>query len=314
MEYNDFLSIVCGGKDYERLDEMNKINAQLMLLFMMLCNHRFEWKGLPDELPSWVLERVINFYGGAVVFKYAGKLIATSYTQVGDIDIYGFPTRVRPIAFNGTSFDDVFIGYTLDSNKNVISPNAVVIRNNDVNMPTYFMLKPVVDRLCFIWESLGINEGLSRVKALIHANKDVSGTIKTEIKKIFGTRDAFAVVSDKLNLLKSIEKVDLDVQYTPMEYWNDFDRTFNFACQLVGITTNMNSDKKERLLTAEIESNDELTTIVEDTCLDHRKIASEKMNKMFGMNTSVENKVPSSKMTKPSDNASMKNNTPPLWK
>ena len=175
----------------------------------------------------------------------------------------------------------------------------------------------MVERLCFIWESAGINAGLSRVLALIHCNKDVSGIVKSEIGKIMGgTRNGLAIVSDKSNVLEKIEKLDLKIEYTPDKYWLDFDNTFNLICEVVGITTDMNKAKKERVLTAQVESNDELTSVVGKGYLGFRKLAVEDMNELFGLNISVD-EYKDIKSTKPTDNVDMKsvneeNNTPTL--
>jgi len=177
--------------------------------------------------------------------------------------------------------------------------NGVRIRNNLTCTPTYFMLKPFIDKLCFIWESMGINAGLSRVKYLLHANKQLAGSIKTEIKKLVGGSDCIPVVNEKVNVLKEIEKLDFNIPYEPDKYWEDFDNTFQFMCQMVGITTNVANGKKERLIVSEVESNDELTTLMEDTRLDFRKQGCEEIKEVFGLSIQVNNKVEQVKPTQP---------------
>lgn len=315
MNLEEYLMMCSGKKDnYNKVDTMNAIEVQLITLFMSIAIHRYKWQGLPEEILPYNLEKIINFYGQAVVFKIeSGKYVVASATNQGNLDIYGEPVSVIPIAVNGYNFERVNVSNTIDNTGNVVTPNAVLIKNNLNSVPTFFLLKPIIERLCFIWESLGINECLSRVKAILHANKDIAGVMKSEINKILGSKTSIPIVSEKVNVLKEIEKVDFNVRYEPSEYWQDFDNTFALACQVTGITTNLNNHKKERLLTGEIESNDELTTIVEDTNLEFRKIACEKINKMFGVKWQVDNKIPQAKMTKPDDNKSnldTENNTP----
>lgn len=307
MNYLDLLEI----KNSNKLDGMNMIKTQLIVLFMSLAEHQFEWKGLPEEIPSWCLERVLNFYGQGVFFKHEeyNQYLITSFANTSMLNIYGEPTSGNAIAINGYNFGIKNVSSRIGSNGELLEQNAVLIKNNDLSCSSYFMIKPIIDRLIFIWESLGINEGLSRIKAIIHANKNVGSALKGEMKKIIGDGSAVAVINEKNNILDSIEKVDLNVEYKPDAYWQDFDKTFALACQFVGITTNMASQKKERLLTGEIESNDELTTIVEDTRLTFRKLACEEINKLYGLNVSVDNKVSESKMTKPEDNTPQQKST-----
>lgn len=316
-----YLNILANdGAGYNKLNDMNKITFQMLLLFLTIATERYEWKGLPKEIKQWNLEKILNLYGQAVLFKVGEKYVVTQAVNSSLLNVYGEPTMVQPIALNGKSFpqvrvydDIVEVGGKLE----VAERNAVLIKNNMYSLPTYALIRPMVERLCFIWESAGINAGLSRVLALIHCNKDVSGIVKSEIGKIMGgTRNGLAIVSDKSNVLEKIEKLDLKIEYTPDKYWLDFDNTFNLICEVVGITTDMNKAKKERVLTAQVESNDELTSVVGKGYLGFRKLAVEDMNELFGLNISVD-EYKNIKSTKPTDNADMKsvneeNNTPTL--
>lgn len=294
-----FNCLIHGGKDFNKLTTMQQIETQMFVFFMEINNNQFKWNGLPKGLKQHNLEKILNFYGQAVVFRNNDELIACSCATTSLLDIYGEPTNVQPIALNGMSFPVVDIS-------DRPSKNGVRIRNNLMSIPTYFMIKPFIDKLCFIWESMGINAGLSRIKYLIHANKQLAGTIKTEIKKIVGGKDIIPVVNEKVNVLKEIEKLDFNVSYNPSEYWEDFDKTFALICQLCGITTNLSQNKKERLIVSEVESNDELTTLTEDTRLEFRKLGCEEVNELFGESWSVDNKIEDVKITNPNDNKDIK--------
>ena len=90
-----------------------------------------------------------------------------------------------------------------------------------------------------------------------------------------------------MNTLEMINKLDLQVDYTPEKYWEDFDNTFNMCCQLLGLTTDMNKNKKERVVVAQVESNDEITSIIADSYLEYRRQAKDEMNELFGFNVDV---------------------------
>ena len=285
---------------FQNLDEMQKIEVQLFTIFMGLANRQFEWKGLPKTIKPYQLEKVLNMFGQGVVFKYNDQYLITPCTNSANLNIYGEPCVVQPVAINGMNFDRVYVNDALE-NGVLTEKNGVLIRNNLYCVPTYFILKPFIANLCFIWESKGINAGLSRIKAIVHANKNVASTIQKEIKRIVGSRSAIPVISEKQNILSAIEKVDFNVEYTPDKYWEDFDRTMQTMLQFLGITTNTSQGKKERLIVSEVESNDELTTISEDTRLDFRKQGCDEVNELFGESWSVENKVQDTKPTQTFD-------------
>lgn len=282
---------------WEKMDSMQKIEVQMYLLFMSLAVHQYKWEGLPKELKPYNLERVLNLYGQGVVFKVGNDFVITNAVNSSRLNIYGEPIEVNAVAINGRNFGNKYVNTTIDSEGRVRVQDAVLIKNNLNSVSTYFLLKPFIDHLCFIWESKGINLALSRLKCLIHANKNLASTIKTEVKRVIGSRDAIPVINEKTNILNEIEKVDFNVDYNPDAYWKDFDKTFNLLCQVVGITTNLSQDKKERLIVSEVESNDELTTIIEDTRLEYRKLGCEQVNDVFDASWSVDNKVEEVKPT-----------------
>ena len=294
-----FQCLVEGGRGYEKLTNMKKIEYQLFVFFLDITNTQFKWEGLPKEIKPYNLEKILNLYGQAVFFKYGEDYLVCSCANTSLLNIYGEPVKVLPIALNGISFDQVNVSSTINADKQVEPKNAVRIRNNLTSTPTYFMLKPFIDKLCFIWESMGINAGLSRVKYLLHTNKQLASAMKTELKKLVGGSECIPVVNEKVNIMKEIEKLDFNIPYEPDKYWEDFDKTFQFALQLCGITTNVSSGKKERLIVSEVESNDELTTLAEDTRLEFRKQGCEEIKELFGLDISVENKVEDVKPTQP---------------
>lgn len=303
MMTNDLIfNYLTTGNDYEKLDKMQKIQVQLFIYIFGIINQQFKWEGLPPELKSYNVEKVLNMYGQGVLFNYKGQYAFCSAVNSSFLNIYGEPVKVQPIAINGMSFDVVNVNTNIDDKGEITLKDGVLIKNNLTSTPTYAMLKPFVEHLAFIWESKGINAGLSRVKALIHANKNNASFIKKELKSIIGSASAIPVVSEKTNILKEIEKFDFNIEYTPDKYWEDFDKTFATICGWLGITTNLSQNKKERLIVSEVESNDELTTISEDTRLDFRKMGCEEIKELFGLDVTCENKLPDVKATQPMDN------------
>ena len=307
--YNDliFNCLAHNGFEYERLDKMQKIQVQLFIYIFGIINEQFKWEGLPEGIKPYNVEKVLNLYGQGVLFKPKGtdQFAFCNAVNSSLLNIYGEPVEVQPVAINGMSFDRVQVNTNLTEDGVFKEQNAVLIKNNLTSTPTYAMLKPFVEELAFIWQSKGINAGLSRVKALVHANKNNASSIKQQLKSIVGSSTMIPVVSEKTNILKEIEKLDFNVEYTPDKYWEDFDKTFSTLCQWLGITTNLSQNKKERLIVSEVESNDELTTISEDARLSFRKLGCEQAKEMFGLEISCENKVPDVKATQPMDNQDM---------
>lgn len=299
-----FECLAHSGKGYEKLDKMQKIELQMFVFILGIINEQFKWEGLPPEIKPYNVEKVLNLYGQGVLFKVnnTDQYAFCNAVNSAMLNIYGEPCEVQPVAINGMTFPRVNVNTTIGEMGEVKFKDAVLIKNNLTSTPTYFLVKPFIEHLCFIWESKGINAGLSRIKAIIHSNKNLAGTLKQQIKSVIGSATMIPVVSDKVNVMKEIEKLDFNVEYTPDVYWQDFDKTIAFICQMLGITTNMSQDKKERLIVSEVESNDEFTTICEDTRLHFRQMGCDEVKELFGLDITCENKVPDVKATQPMDN------------
>ena len=303
-----FQCLINNGNGYEKLDKMQQIEVQLFIYIFGIINEQFKWEGLPKEIKPYNIEKVLNMYGQGVLFKVNDNNYAfCNAVNTNMLNIYGEPAEVQPVAINGMTFDRVRVNTKLGETGEIEMQNAVLIKNNLTSTPTYAMVKPFVEELAFIWQSKGINAGLSRVKALIHTNKNNASSIKQQLKSILGSSTMIPVVSEKTNILKEIEKLDFNVEYEPDKYWEDFDKTFATLCQWVGITTNLSQNKKERLIVSEVESNDELTTISEDARLSFRKLGCKQAKELFGLDATCENKVPDVKATQPMDNQDLEN-------
>ena len=311
--YSDmiFQCLLNNGHGYEKLDKMQQIEVQLFIYIFGIINEQFKWEGLPKEIKPYNIEKVLNMYGQGVLFKVNDNYAFCNAVNTNMLNIYGEPAEVQPVAINGFTFDRVKVNTYLGETGNIEEQNAVLIKNNLTSTPTYAMIKPMVEELAFIWQSKGINAGLSRVKVLIHANKNVASGIKQQIKSILGSSTMIPVVSEKTHVMEEIEKLDFNVEYEPDKYWEDFDKCFATICQWLGITTNLSQNKKERLIVSEVESNDELTTISEDARLSFRKLGCEGAKELFGLDITCENKVPDVKATQPMDNKELDNEPEP---
>lgn len=272
------------GKKRNKLDSINTIQVQLYMLFLQIANRTFTYENLPEEIEPYVIERQLFFYGQSVFFEINGVKMLLPCANNGTLNLYAQPIRVTPIGMAGYSFNEVWVRdeYELPDMQLLHAKNAVIVKNNELSMSTYALIKPFVEKLSFIWESMGINNALSRIKYLVKANKDLAPAIQTQINTILGGKSPIQVVNDKRNVMGDLEKLDFNVSYTPQDYWYDFDKTFNIILTLIGVTNNMESEKKERLLVDEVNSNNELVKLSLDMRKHFREYGMGEINKMFG--------------------------------
>ena len=74
--------------------------------------------------------------------------------------------------------------------------------------------------------------------------------------------DFFAFSSTSL---KGIEKLDFFEEFKSSEYWEDYNNTLSQMYGLLGIKSNTNEDKKERLIVDEVNINNQKVNLIFDS-------------------------------------------------
>ena len=270
-----------------RLSKAQAIMTTLFLFFESIATRQYVYEGLPEEIPFWAIEKALYFRGECVAFDVGGNKFVLPCALNGGLDAYNRYIAVQPIGFNGQSFPTVNVVEGADG-----SPQTgVLFYNNEFKLSTYALIAPLVNRLAYIWESLGINEGLSRVKWLIRADKKTASSIKYQADAMFDSGNPIMIVGDKKFLATSkdgiMDKQDFNVPYQPSDYWEDFDNTFFLCLTLIGVENAFMDSKKERLTAMEPQLNNAITNLANDARMKYREDAIEQVNKLWGCNAKV---------------------------
>ena len=235
----------------------------------------FEWKGLPETINVRYLEYTL-MEQGKVFFFHDDNLgyLALNGNAIG-FNVYNEPIKYEVYAP---------IGYQ----KSLTDKNAVIIWNTFRREPYLEVFELYAQRLYEITRTQDVNVMAQKTPVLIKASEQQRLTMQNLYQKysgnmpfIFGDKDIdmndiealttqSPYVADKLQVLKN-------------EIWNE--------CMTFLGVGNAKQDKKERLVAAEVSANDEQIMQSRDVMLDARKIACEQINKMFGLNVSVDYKL-----------------------
>lgn len=256
------------------------INDRTMIDYIdrlkMLSISLFTWKGL-DDVAGTGASRFLElslYEEGKGVFVKDDKLgyMALKVNPSDKLNIYNLPTKVMAWS----------IGY----NKNFNFDDVVYIMNNELQKPTHEFMELFAYRLYETERTIDINLQAQKTPILIEGDTKTILTLKSVYMQysgntpfIFGNKQFD--ISNKLNVLKTdapyiIDKLDIHKH-----------QIFNDALTVLGID-NANTDKKERLITNEVESNEQLITYYLNCYYKTRKKACDDINKKFGLNISIE--------------------------
>lgn len=255
----------------------------------------FKYHNLPDTMPQREIELLLQCNGWGCVCEINGNLYCLNGGLGGVPNAYNMPTEI------------IITNPYLNFNKTLkIDEECVIIPNDSM----YNGLLPLYNRYCTMLVENDITMILAtvnkRVQNLISANDDNTvESAKEFLKKVFNGEigviaesklfDSLKVNASSVNSTVSMTELFEFEQYVKASLYNE-----------IGLSANYNM-KRERLTSAEVETNtDNLYPLVDDM-INQRRKAVEKINEMFGTNIEVE--FNSSWDNRPFNGASVHNTT-----
>ena len=256
------------------------INDRTMIDYLdrlkMLAVSLFTWINL-DKHAGFGASRFLElslYEDGRGVFLKDNELgyMALKVNPSDKLNVYQLPTKVMAWS----------IGY----NKEYEFDDVVYIMNNELQKPTREFMELFAYRLYETERTTDINLQAQKTPILIEGDTKTILTLKNVYMQyggntpfIFGNKQFD--ISNKLNVLKTdapfiVDKLDVHKH-----------QIFNDALTVLGID-NANTDKKERLITNEVESNEQLITYYLNCFYKTRKKACEDINEKFGLDIEIE--------------------------
>ena len=245
----------------------------------------FEWVNLPESMDERFLEYSLYYTGQAALLQNeAGVLINTKACTAGDINIYELPTSINcySVGFNKTK--KVYDGFVAEGADP--SEYAVHVLNNLNRCATAYTLELFAYRLYLAQRCADTNISINRMPFIISVDENQRLTMENLFNQldanktaIFGDKNSLSNIKETLKVLPTNPPFIADkLNEYKTEIWNE-------ALSFLGI--NNLAEKKERLITNEINSNNELINLNLRSYLVPRQKAAEQFNKLFGTNVEV---------------------------
>lgn len=245
-----------------------------------------QWNGMPDEIPKYAPERWLYTQGQATFFKipvtgeYAILPVASGSVK---LDIYGRPQEWRAFAVGQSEQARYINNLTLNTD------NAVLIWSNQRHTADTIYVNEIVDKMVSIDRTLDINNLIMRTPFAIKGNKDNILTMQNVIKSI-NDGDAFILENDTTGAVTNdIDVIDLGVDWLGVELSEQYETYHDRILRFFGIDY-LPVEKRERMVTDEANANNQELEIRRSARLEYRMVACDEINKLFGLNISVEYK------------------------
>lgn len=234
----------------------------------------FEWKNLPPTIDSRYIELMLFEKGSVVYFddEEIGNLCLDCISQ-GQFDVYGYPKNRRAYS----SYNQ----YSRELNES----NSVIVWNNFLRTNSQLVVKMYAKRLYNIDRVIDINVNSQKTPVAILASPQQRLTMKNLYKEYDG--NAPFIFGDKNLDLNGIKAISTGAPYVADSLYALKTQIWNEALTYLGIS-NVNTVKKERLISDEVQRNLGGTIASRYSRLQSRKDAVQKINKMFNTNIEVD--------------------------
>ena len=263
-------------KDYQFWDSLGMNNTLYRYYFYTLTQlaiSMFEWQGLPDSVDPRYLELTLFMNGSAVFFKDEELGYLALQTAIsGPLSVYRIPTKRRAFSVNG---------YQKDLTEN----DSVIIFNNMLHLNTVKDVEIFARKLYDIDSAITINAKMQKTPGLLKGTEQQRLTLLNLYKQYDGNQPF--IFADKSLDANNLSFISTQAPYVADKLYTLRTQIWNEALTYLGIS-NINFQKKERLISDEVNRQNAGTFALRYSRLTERQRAAEQINKMFGLDISVE--------------------------
>lgn len=235
--------------------------------FKNMALNMYKWENLPPTVDERFLELTLFEKGYGLYFRdeVIGDLFLTC-TIGGRLDVYRIPITYKAYSSNG---------YLANRTKD----DSVLMFSNFSHIPLQSSVDFFAMKLYDIDRTIDVNLRAQKTPVLLTCDESEKLSLENAYAQFDGnspvikTYDSFN--KEGLGVLKT------DAPYLVDKLIADKNKLWNEAMTFLGIS-NANTEKKERMITDEVEANDGQIAMSAEIGLSARRQACEVINRMFG--------------------------------
>jgi hypothetical protein len=240
--------------------------------FKNLALNIFEWTGLPENMKPEYIEKTLFEHGQALfVNDSALGFLCLKCLVDGGFNVYGEPVKFRAVGLN--------------YNKQYDIDNSVLIKNNPLKVPTDYFITIYANKLTEIERTMDVNVKAVKTPYIVTCDEKDLLTFKNIFKMVDG--NVPAIYADKNLNINAIQVLQTGVEFLCDKLADYRHDVTNEVLTFLGIN-NANTDKRERLISDEVNANNAYVDENISYMLESRQQACEQINAMYGLNISVD--------------------------
>lgn len=257
----------------------------------------YDWVDLPDTCDPYFFETILLWQAQACIIKdeKKGGFLSLPATPASQMNLYYENTYWRAYSLG---YSQKFLALT-KWNKDIykkattvvdvpeVTPIGCVCIDNSMSYPLIETVRMYTDKLVDVMRAIDVKVKQLKLGFIIETDEESKTAIHQAINDV--DKNVLAVFSrrDIAKVMK--ESKSINTGATPIELetlWKHYDNIMSAFLTAFGINNLNTADKKERLLTDEVNSNNEQIALNAAYRLDQRLHFCENFNAVFGTNVS----------------------------
>ena len=242
-----------------------------------ICLSMFEWVNLPETMNARFLEMCLYYNGqAAMLYDDDYGYLNTMAADGGYINLYGLPTEIQCYSYRFNQRRSLFMTDTGEEK----GKECILVMNNFERIPTQATVTLFAYRLAEAQRTADVNIKAQRTPLLITTDQKQYFTLKKMYEEYDGNTPAIfadknVITSDALKALKTDAPFIVnDIMEYKIKIWDEF---------LTFVGLNNLAEKKERFVTSEVDSNNEVINLNLQALLIPRKEACKQFNEKYGL-------------------------------
>lgn len=248
-----------------------------------IASNIFEWDGLPDGIPSEVLELALA-RSNVMIYDSSEIGITVAKAEIRGYDTLNRPKVVRPIFINGA------YPYSSWERPELINGESAVFLSDLTDWKKsrmdYIREAGLIKRMTEI--DIAISQQVINQRAPLMLTSDSKLASKKGSIFVREMLNGCDVYIGEPGIDKMLTALKLDSSYNVESLLQVRKAYFNEGLEILGVNNEPAMQKRERMNNIEVESNDELLNVYLRDALNVRKKACDRINSLFGLTATVD--------------------------
>lgn len=278
-------------KSYKKQLARYQNNMEVQIQFnnvLQVVLDEFEWKGLPETCSPEMIEKYLTFRATAGIYydKQSDTFMSLGAGIGGKLNVNGHPDVLNMYGMNGFNVQGKAYWPEMENEEEA---DCVLIQDNRTYFPLIFAIEANANRIAKAKRNLDVAATNSKFPFILQCNEEQKKSIL----------DIYTDMQENQPLILLNKGTDMTEDNTTTfttnlregvlkELWDYYINCKADTFRELGVNMNQNNDKKERMTITEVEGDTDFVSRINELRLQCRKEACERMNKLWGLNVSVE--------------------------